>query len=95
MPWIGLWPRLYHPRTQRGLLVWQDGRVVPVEDWGDLATWEDADAHLLGGYQWEGEDTDWIVGVLTAAGFSFEPVVPGTTPPPVADVFTATFQSTF
>lgn len=73
-PWIGLWPRLRFPTTQRGLLVWQDGRVVQVEDWGDLATWEDADAHLLGGYRWEGEDTDWIAQVLVANGYTLEAV---------------------
>jgi hypothetical protein len=53
-----------------------------VEDWGDLATWESADARVLGGCRWEGDDSDWIVPVLTAAGFTFEPVVPGTTATP-------------
>jgi len=79
-PWIGLWPRLRHPRTQRGLLVWRDGRVIPVEDWGDLETWQDADAHLLGGYRWSGEDTGWIAQVLTAAGYTLVPCDGGTTP---------------
>jgi hypothetical protein len=72
MPWIGLWPRLRFPTTQRGLLLWQDGRVLQMEEWGDLVTWEDADAHILGGYRWEGEDTDWIAQVLVANGYTLE-----------------------
>lgn len=81
-PWIGLWPRLRFPTTQRGLLVWKDGTVIAVEDWGDLPTWESVDLHILGGYQYVADDSHWSVPVLTAAGYAFEPVVPGTTPTP-------------
>jgi len=71
--WPGLWPRLRYPRTARGILLWQDGRVQVVESWDDYTLFNDADDQVAGGYEFTTEDTSWQFTVLTAAGFTFEP----------------------
>jgi hypothetical protein len=72
--WPGLWPRLKWPQVERGILLWQDGRVMVVESWDDYALYHDADDQIAGGYVFETEDTSWQYTVLTGAGFTFEPV---------------------
>lgn len=89
--WPGLWPRMKWPETQRGIYLWQDGRVLVVESHDDFALFHDADAVIAGGYQWQGEDTDWIAQVLASNGFLLEPV--GDAAP--TNTFTATFEPTF
>lgn len=72
--WPGLWPRLKWPQIERGILLWQDGRVVVVESWDDYALYQDADDQIAGGHVFETDDTSWQHAVLTAAGYTFEPV---------------------
>lgn len=72
--WPGLWPRLRYPRVQRGILLWQDGRVQVVESWDDHDLFYSADDQILGGYVFVTDDSSWQYAVLTAAGYTFEPV---------------------
>jgi hypothetical protein len=70
--WPGLWPRLKWPETQRAIYLWRDGRFLLVESYDDYDLYHDADAVIAGGYQWIGEDTDWIASVLVANGFTVD-----------------------
>lgn len=71
--WPGLWPRMAVPRVERGILLWQDGRVEVVESWDDYDLYQSADDRIAGGYIFETDDTSWQYAVLTAAGFAFQP----------------------
>lgn len=67
--WVGLWPRLVHPATQKGLLLWQDGTVKEVTDWpGQIG--DAADDYIAGGTVWIGMDNSWQAEVLAAAGYT-------------------------
>ena len=72
--WPGLWPRLHHPRVQRGILLWKTGEVAVVEDWGSFEAFQSADDHVAGGYVFETDSSSWQYAVLTGAGYVFEPV---------------------
>lgn len=72
--WPGLWPRLRYPTVERGILLWQDGRVQVVESWDDFYSFQDSDDQIAGGHVFETDDTSWQYAVLAAAGFTFEPV---------------------
>jgi hypothetical protein len=62
------------PRTQYGLLLWRNGDIAVVPDWGNLAAYESADDHIAGGCEWVGEDTSWQAISLAANGFTLIPV---------------------
>lgn len=68
---LGLWPRLRWPQTERGICLWQDGAVMLVESWEDAP---EADDYIAGGHEWRGDDSSWQAQVLTAAGFTLEEV---------------------
>ncbi|MGE0229319.1 MAG: hypothetical protein AB7U23_12530 [Dehalococcoidia bacterium] len=71
--WIGLWPRLVLPATQKALLLFEDGRVQEVTSLqGDI--YDLADDVIAGGTVWEGLSTSWQAQALAAAGYTLVPV---------------------
>lgn len=71
--WVGLWPRLVLPATQKALLLWEDGRVEEVTSLqGDIYAL--ADDVIAGGTIWEGLNTSWQAQALAAAGYTLVPV---------------------
>jgi hypothetical protein len=67
------WFRFSYPQSQLAILLYKDGRAVEVTT---ILTNEAlrADAIAAGGHRSVYQDTDWEVGVLTAAGYTLVPV---------------------
>jgi hypothetical protein len=73
--WPGLWARYSPALTQKGLLLYRDGRVVVVTNWAvDSEEYLTADQAIAGGYVFECSDADWQAEVLRNAGYTLEPV---------------------
>ena len=70
--WPGMWAHYMPPTTMRGILLWQDGRCLVVDNWDSYELWDSADDHLAGGYQVVLDDTSWQYAALVANGFQFE-----------------------
>lgn len=64
------------PRTQKGLLIWRDGRVLEVTSWYPRGLYDDADDHIAGGAIWVAASTSWQANVLRDAGYTLVPVNP-------------------
>lgn len=72
--------RLQQPKTQLGLLLYMDGRVVRTENWF-TPEYLTADDRVAGGHVFTCDSSSWQAAVLLAAGFTLEEVV---TYPPYA-----------
>lgn len=68
--WVGLWPRLVMPATQKALLLWEDGTVKEIAGWSSVAEMESADELIAGGTKWVGLNTSWQAAALAAAGYT-------------------------
>ena len=71
--WPGLWAHVLPlGETMKGVLLWQDGRLIIVDYWDDYDLYASSDDQVCGGYECVLDDSSWQYANMVSHGFTFE-----------------------